>query len=56
MTKAPEIEGPIAAMFIEAFVGSSRIMSVLIDGGLLIDLMSAKLVAALEFPVFTGEG
>lgn len=57
VTTAPELdEDSLEAMFIDVSVCGARVSSVLVDGGSLIDLISAKLVAALKLPVFTGEG
>lgn len=57
VTRAPELEDDgLEAMFVEVFVLGAKVSSVLVDGGLLINLVSAKLVAALKLPVFTGEG
>ncbi|KAF8448478.1 hypothetical protein BGX38DRAFT_1142774 [Terfezia claveryi] len=56
VTEALELEGTVEAMFIKAFVGSTKIIAVLVDGGSLIDQISAKVVATLGLPVFTGEG
>ncbi|KAF8439601.1 hypothetical protein BGX38DRAFT_1318597 [Terfezia claveryi] len=56
VTEAPEVEGQVKAMFIEAFIGNMKMVSVLVDGGSLIDLISVKVVSTLKLPVFVGEG